>query len=228
MKGHKITVAENNDHLGLIVSGLDEEQKNTDNNINKCRKSLFALLGSAFSYNCKLSPTTQIHLWRTYNLPVLLSGLSALPIRPSHITTLTTFHHKILRGFLHLSSTAPVPSLYFLLGELPIEARLHQDIFSLFFNIWANPSSKVHLLVILAYDGWQQLHHVGNSCKDYLLYVWPPWPLLLLQQPVWPKSQWKLLTQNRVTVYILEDVKRIFVLIYKTIGYLLYLQKTFL
>ena len=41
----KIDVTEDNDHLGLIVSGLDEEQKNVDKNMQSCRKSLFALLG---------------------------------------------------------------------------------------------------------------------------------------------------------------------------------------
>ena len=203
MKGHIISVTENNDHLGLIVSGLDEEQKNVDSNINQCRKSLFALLGPAFSYNCKLSPAVQVHLWRTYNLPVLLSGLSALPIRPTNITTLTTFHHKMLRGFLHLSSTAPVPSLYFLLGELPMEARLHLDILSLFYNIWANPSTKVfqitkYLLMMADNKSTTWANHLRIIFSIYNL----PDPLLLLQLPAWPKSKWKLLAHTSITVYM--------------------------
>ena len=42
LNGVRISVVENNDHLGLVVSGWDEEQKNLDQNITKCRNSLFA------------------------------------------------------------------------------------------------------------------------------------------------------------------------------------------
>ena len=88
-----------NEHLGLIVAGLDEEQKNIDANISKCRASLFALLGPAFAYKVLMSPKVQVHIWRTCSLPVLLSGLPALPIRPSQAKSLQTFHNKILRVF---------------------------------------------------------------------------------------------------------------------------------
>ena len=82
LNGKRVNVVENNEHLGLIVSGEDEEQKNIDENISKCRNSLYALLGPAFAFRCLLSPSVQLHLWKTYSLPVLVSGLSALPIRP--------------------------------------------------------------------------------------------------------------------------------------------------
>jgi hypothetical protein len=57
--------------------------------------------------------------------------------------SLTIFQNKILRGFLKLSNSCPVPGLYFLLGELPIEARLHIDLLPLFHNILANPVTKL-------------------------------------------------------------------------------------
>ena len=48
--GDRVDVVSDNDHLGLLVSGTDEEQKNADQNIADCRKSLFVLLGSFLSY----------------------------------------------------------------------------------------------------------------------------------------------------------------------------------
>ena len=203
LNGQEISVVENNDHLGLIVSGMDEELKNVDNNINKCRRSLFSLLGPAFSYNCQLSPATQIHLWHTYNLPVLLSGLAALPVRPTQIAALATFHHKILRGFLHLSSTAPVPSLYFLLGEVPIEAKVHLDLLALFYNIWSNPSTKIHhlikyLLMMTDTNSTTWANHVRIIFSIYSL----PDPLSLLQQHAWTKSQWKEVTNTHIIVHM--------------------------
>ena len=44
-----VSVKENNDHLGLIISGVREEEKNIDLKIKKARGSLFKLLGPAFS-----------------------------------------------------------------------------------------------------------------------------------------------------------------------------------
>ena len=35
LHGENITVDENNDHLGLVVSGSDEEQTNVDKNIKE-------------------------------------------------------------------------------------------------------------------------------------------------------------------------------------------------
>ena len=57
--GQSLEVAEDNDHLGLIVSGCREEQKNVDKNINAARKSIFNFLGNIFSYKCKISPEVQ-------------------------------------------------------------------------------------------------------------------------------------------------------------------------
>ena len=111
LNGDTINVTENNDHLGLVVSGLKEEVKNVDKNLLNTRKSLFSLLGPAFAFRCKLSPTVQVHMWRVYCLPILSSGLAALPIRSIHMKPITIFHHKILSFFLKLSqSPQPLPS----------------------------------------------------------------------------------------------------------------------
>ena len=54
LNSEKLSVEENNEHLGLIVSGIDEESKNVDKNLKSARGSLFSLLGNIFSYRCKL------------------------------------------------------------------------------------------------------------------------------------------------------------------------------
>ena len=210
LNGERVSVVENNEHLGLVVSGTSEEQKNVDNNIKDCRKSLFGLLGPAFAFNCQLSPAVQLHLWRTYNLPILLSGLSALPIRPVHFKSLTIFHNKTLRGFLKLSSHSPIPGLHFLLGELPIEAKLHLDILSLFYSIWANPHTTVHKVVAYilkmtddSSTTWTS--HLRINCKKYNL----PDPLHLIErEALWCKERWKTLTKTLVTAHHERELRR--------------------
>ena len=208
LNGEKVKVVTNNEHLGLVVSGIHEELKNVDNNITQCRNSLFGLLGPALSHKCKLSPPVQLHLWRTYSLPVLQSGLSALPLRPPDIKPLQIFQNKILRGFIKQSFCSPVPSLYFLCGELPIEARLHIDLLTLFHNVWSNPQTKMFQVVLYLMKmaterstTWSA--HVRLLCRMYDL----PDPLALLQQPPMLKLHWKTLVSTKITVYHETDLK---------------------
>ena len=190
--GQKLVVAENNEHLGLIVSGTDEEIKNVDKNIDSARKTMFSLLGQTLSYKCKLSPTVQHHIWIIFIKPVLRSGLPALPIRPTALNALTTFYHKTLRGILKLSTTSPVAPLYFLLGELPIEATIHLDLFSLFWNIWSNPQTTVFEVVkyILKMSHNNSLTWSAHLRILFQLYSLPD-PLALMEGSLWPKEKWK-------------------------------------
>ena len=202
INGDKISVVDNNEYLVLIVSSSDEEAKNVDANIIKCRNALFAYLGPAFSYKCLLSPVTQIHIWRTCLLPVLLSGLPALPIRNPQIKIMSVFHNKILRGFLKLSQSSPVPALHFLFGELPLEATLHIRTLGLFHNIWSNPHTTVHkmgkyILMMRKDNSLTWFHHISILCKKYGL----PDPLALINNPTCSKETWSTLVKTRVTAW---------------------------
>ena len=133
--------------IGLIVSGLNEEEKNFDAKIKKARGSLYSFLGPIYSSKSLLSPRLQLHIYRTYICPIARSGLAAMSLREKHLTPLMIFQRKILRAFLHLSEKSPNPALYFLTGELPINAMVHKDVFSLFHNVWSNPNTKVFEIV---------------------------------------------------------------------------------
>ena len=202
VNGELIQVVDDNDHLGLIVSGLNEEQKNVDANIIKCRSSLFALLGQAYSYKCLLSPLVQIRVWRTFNLPVLLSGLPALPIRSNALKSLAIFHKKILRGILKLSQSSPTIALYFLLGELPVEGRLHIHTLGLFHNLWCNKNTTVfsavrYILKMCNSSSLTWSNHINNLCYQYGL----PSPLALLDCDPCTKEYWSDLVKTRIISY---------------------------
>ena len=112
----KVKVCEDNDHLGQIVSGIRQEQKNVDLRISKGRNSIFGMLGPAFAFKCLLSPKVKVHLFRTYTCPIIRSGLSSFSLRTSELHSLTVFHRKILRGILNFSKCASIPAIHFLLG----------------------------------------------------------------------------------------------------------------
>ena len=147
LDGQKVKVTVDNEHLGQVVSGVEQEQKNVDLRISKGRSSLFGLLGPAFQFKCLLSPVVKFHLFRTYTCPILRSGLSSFSLRTTQLQPLTIFHRKVLRGILNFSKSSNIPALHFLLGELPIEAKIHRDVFSLFFSVWSNPGTKIYEIV---------------------------------------------------------------------------------
>ena len=174
--------------------------KNVDKNVQSARDTLFGFLGNIFSYKCKLSQTVQYHTWNVFIKPVLRSGLAALPIRPPVVKTITTFHHKMLRAILKLSHHSPVAPLYFLLGELPMEASLHLDILSLFWNIWINPQTKAYEVVkyLLKMSSSSSMTWSAHLRIIFLVYNLPD-PLMLLDSPPWPKDRWKHHTKISVT-----------------------------
>ena len=80
-----VSVKDDNDHLGLIVSGYKEEEKNIDLKMKKARGGFYKLLGTVFSLKCLLSQAVQLNLFRTYVCPIARSGLSAMTLRVKHL-----------------------------------------------------------------------------------------------------------------------------------------------
>ena len=125
-----------------------------------------------------------------------------MPIRPSVMKTVSSFHHKLLRGILKLSPVSPIAPLYFLLGELPIEAALHMDMFTLFRNIWTNPQTKIHEIAkyLLMMSDSSSLTWSAHVRLLFELYNLPD-PLTLLSSQPWPKEKWKMFTNTAVTAH---------------------------
>ena len=146
------------------------------------------------------------------HLPILLSGLSALPVRPSKCRSLEIFQKKTLRGFLKLSKSSPTPALFFLFGELPIEGLLHIRTLGLFHNILSNPSRTVflmikYILMMSSSNSTTWANHVQLLCLKYGL----PCPLSLLRQsevtPCICKEDWNILVKTRVTVWYERELR---------------------
>ena len=170
-------------------------------------------------WSARLSLLIQMHAisgcpssssWRIYNLPLLSSGLQALPLRPSDLKPAAIFQNKTLRGFLKLSRTSPTPSLYFLLGELPVEGKVHIATLSLFHAIWENHGTTVHqmvkyILMMCGSNSTTLSNHIQLLCLKYGL----PSPLQLMSTPPWPKDYWKVFVTTKVTVYHETELRRL-------------------
>ena len=202
IENEPVEVVVNNDHLGLIVSGEREEEKNVDERIKKGRKSLFSLLGPAFSQKCLLSPVEKMHLFQIFTCPITRCGLSALALRSSQLESVDLFERKSLRSFLSLSSRSTIASLYFLFSDVPMSSKIHRDVFSIFYSIWCNPQSK--LFEIFRYL-WNEAPansrtwtvHIKNLSAQYQI---PDLNKLLDTQP-WKKETFKEFIITKIVAY---------------------------
>ena len=205
----KIKVVENNDHLGQIVSGDNQIQKNIDLRLNKGRKSLFGLLGSGFQYKSCLSPAVKLNLYKTFICPITRSGLSTFAIRPNQMEPLSLFQRKILKSILSLSKYATTPSIHFLSGEIPIEGVIHKDMFSLFYSLWCNPDLKVHQIVKYLF-----MNSTENSrtWSVYLKQISKMYdmedPSECLEREPPTKSEYKNYIKTKISVYYEKELRK--------------------
>ena len=205
-----IEVSTDNEHLGQIVSGVDQERKNVDLRISKGRNAIFSLLGPAFNNKCLLNPALKYHLIRTYISPIIRSGLSSFALRSSHLAPLNIFHRKILRGILNLSRSSSIPALHFLLGELPMEGQIHKDVLILFFSVWSNPQSKIfaiikYLLQTSLPNSRTWAIHLTFIAQKYGL----PDPLSCLNVTAPTKESFKELIDTKVSVFYENELRNL-------------------
>ena len=202
MNGEKIPVVENNEHLGQIVSGIDQEQKNIDFRINKARKALYSLLGPCFNTKCQLNFKLKMHLYRTFICPVLCAGLSTFVITDRLMESLNLFHRKCLKGILCVSKRCPTPGVHFILSEPPIEVQIHREVFNLFYTVWTNPQTKLfeiisYILANLNDKSHTWCKYLTNLCQQYGIRK----PSELIKESPPTKSSYKKNIENTILAF---------------------------
>ena len=208
MGGVTIKVVEDNEHLGQIVSGSNQLEKNIDLRLKKGRGSLFSLLGPAFAYKCLLSPVVKLHLYRTFTCPIVRSGLSSFTLRQTSLQPLIILQRKSLRSILKLSKCSSIPAIHFLTGELPIEGKIHRDVFSLFFSIWANPNTKIHEIVkYLLKESTENSRTWSIFIRQLSVMYGLTDPLHCLQCDPPQKSVYKELILTRITAFHEKELR---------------------
>ena len=94
--------------------------------------------------------------------------------------------------FLSLSTNLPIPALYFITGELPVESKVHRDVFSFFYNLLKNKVTRVfqivkHLMETSPPNSRTWSVHIKHLSKMYGLQS----PLDLIIQDIPKKHSFK-------------------------------------
>ena len=155
-----------------------------------------------------LSPVVKLHLYRTYICPIIRSGLSSLTLRQTTLQPLIIFQRKILRSILKLSKWSSIPALHFLTGELPVEGKVHRDVFSLFYCTWANPNTKIHeivnyLLKMSTENSRTWSIFLRQLCQMYGLAD----PLQCFKNDVPKKSEYKEAVHTKITAFYEKNLR---------------------
>ena len=128
------------------------------------------------------------HIFRTYICPVLRSGISTFVLSQQQIQSLNLFHRKTLKWIIQVSKRCNTAGIHFILSEAPIEAKIHRDMFNIFYNIWSNPQCTLFKIVEYIQSNMNEnsktwCNYFSKICIQYGVTK----PSILLQQrpPKW-------------------------------------------
>jgi hypothetical protein len=110
-------------------------------NVIKARRALYSMMGAGLHGVNGLSPTVCHHLFQVYILPILTYGLEVLLPTQKELHSASMFYESTLRQLLSLPNTVAKPSMYILLGAIPLEGVIHRKALTMFGNIARDSNS---------------------------------------------------------------------------------------
>ena len=157
----------------------------------------------------QLSPVLKIHLFRTYTCPIIRSGLSSFALSTNQLASLGIFHRKTLKSFLNLSKTAATPAIHFMIGKLPVEGKIHRDVFALFYSVWTNENTKIYQIVRYLLSTASENSHtwcafLRDLAKKYEMRS----PLECLATDPPSKSEYKEYVLTKITAHYERELRQ--------------------
>ena len=96
------------------------------------------------------------------------------------------------------------------MSELPIEAKIHRDMFSLFFAIWNNPDTKIYKLVLYLLENMDKNSrtwstHLSNVAEIYGITP----PIELIRRPPPTKESFKEYVMTKITAFHESELRQL-------------------
>ena len=107
-----------------------------------------------------------------------------------------------------MSKTAPTPAIHFLSAELPIEGKIHRDMFSIFYSVWANPNMKIfHIVKYLLENSPENSRTWSTRIRQLSLMYELEDPLECLRKDPPPKSVYKENVLIKITSFFEKQLR---------------------
>ncbi len=135
LNGERLGTSNMEAHLGVKRTNTHKNTETVAARINSARGAAYALMGAGLHGLNGLNPVAATKLYDIYVMPVLLNSLEALILTKGELQKLEDFYRATLKHLQHLPVATANPAVYLLLGVLPLEARIHKKVLTLFVNI---------------------------------------------------------------------------------------------
>ena len=96
------------------------------------RKASYSVLHAGLARSHRANPAAALRVESVYGSSVLLSGLASLTLSSKEERILDQYYKVHIQRLLKLHQATPAPVVFLLAGCLPLPAKLHLRIFSLF------------------------------------------------------------------------------------------------
>ena len=115
-----------------IVRSVRGNEANIVARLSAHRGAVYGLLSAGLGKGHRANPAASIRVEVVFGVPVLLSGLASLVLSAKE-ENLIGQHYKVhVQRLLRLHQATPAPVVFLLAGCLPLPAKLHIKMFSLF------------------------------------------------------------------------------------------------
>ena len=188
-----VDISHQETHLGLQRTPDSKAEATIKERIKSARRAAYSLMGAGLHGLNGVGPKVSKHLIEIYVTPVLLHSLEALILSEKDYKMLDQFYRTLLRQIQHLPTNSAIPSIYLLLGCIPIEGQLHIRMLTFFCNILRRTSSVERQVVErqLALKG-SDTNSWTKQIKEILWMYGLPSAYQLLKDPprkkVWKKA----------------------------------------
>ena len=128
MNGKSLQISSKCTHLDMIRSTESRSAEKVESRILLARRSTYALIGAWLHGYNGVNPCLSAKLLSTYIYPRYLFGLETVNLRQEEVTKLNKHGKKVLlKSIQHLPDRTADEAVYYLLGEIPIQARIDRQ-----------------------------------------------------------------------------------------------------
>lgn len=160
-----IDISNSEVHLGITRTPDSKANSTVQLNIQKARRTGFALMGAGVYGLNGLHIRTNLKIFNSYQLPRLLYGLEVMPLLKMDKDALDLYHRSTLKHLQHLPAGTATVAIYLILGLLPASITLARNILTLYVNMIRDTASLEHQIV------QRQLSVKDNNSKSWIIVV---------------------------------------------------------
>ena len=188
-------------HLGIRrdASSPNPVSEQISERVCTGRRTAYALMGAGLHGLNGLHPLVSLHIYKTYVVPRIISGLESVVISPKDLQKLEVFHRGFLKQIKNLPASTASSAIFILTGTISMEAEIHRNQITLFGSIARSNDTTIKKLAKkqLAAKDLPKNSWFKNLCHLHQKYELPSPAEILEAKP--SKGEWKSIVKKAIS-----------------------------